>query len=139
MISQKKSSENIRIFFRHGFKDTPIPKADNPEFKHQVMQLQGVVDVAPDGKTVQGRWYGFGANAFPAEGGKVNPGWMNGVYEVEYLKQDTKPLSAKRKSKSPTTIGEGTYGAILRDRAYSIESAGFPDSESSSKTTPPPL
>ena len=80
-------SENIRIFFRHGFKDTPIPKADNPEFKHQVMQLQGVVDVAPDGKTAQGRWYGFGANAFPHEGG-VSPNWMGGTYEVDYVKDD---------------------------------------------------
>ena len=32
-------TENIRIFFRHGRKDVPNYKTENPEFKHQVMQL----------------------------------------------------------------------------------------------------
>jgi hypothetical protein len=54
---------------------------------HQVMQLSGVVNVAPDGMTAKGRWYGFGANAFPKANGKVAPGWMNGIYEVKYVKQ----------------------------------------------------
>jgi hypothetical protein len=80
-------SENIRIFFRHGMKDVPHHKSDNPEFKHQVMQLQGVVDVAPDGKTARGRWYGFGANAFPHKDG-VSPNWMGGTYLVEYVKDN---------------------------------------------------
>lgn len=80
--------ENIRDFFHHGRQGIETPYAENPEFLHQVMQLSGVVHVNPDGLTAKGRWYGFGANAFPAEGGKVNPGWMNGVYEVEYVKQD---------------------------------------------------
>ena len=61
---------------------------NNPEFLHQVMQLCGVVDVTPDGKTAKGRWYGFGANAFPGPGGTINPGWMNGIYEVEYVKEN---------------------------------------------------
>ena len=80
--------ENIRDFFHHGRKGVEVRKVDNGEFLHQVMQLSGVVHVAPGGKTAQGRWYGFGANAFPAGEGKVNPGWMNGVYEVDYIKQD---------------------------------------------------
>jgi hypothetical protein len=79
--------DNIRTFFRHGKKDVKINKADNPEFRHQVMQLCGVVDVAPDGKTAQGRWYGFGANAFPHENG-VSPNWMGGTYEVDYVKDN---------------------------------------------------
>jgi hypothetical protein len=82
-------TENIRIFFRHGKKDVPLHREKNPEFRHQVMQLNGVVDVAPDGKTAQGRWYGFGANAFPHEGG-VSPNWMGGTYEVNYVKDDGK-------------------------------------------------
>lgn len=77
----------IRRFFRHGKENTELPKADNPEFLHQVMQLSGVVDVEPDGKRAKGRWYGFGANAFRVEKG-VAPGWMNGVYEVEYIKEN---------------------------------------------------
>ncbi|OGO31745.1 MAG: hypothetical protein A2Z29_06300 [Chloroflexi bacterium RBG_16_56_11] len=83
-----RGKENIRDFFHHGRTVIESRKSDNPEFLHQVMQLSGVVHVDPDGKTAKGRWYGFGANAFPAGGGKINPGWMNGVYEIEYVKQD---------------------------------------------------
>jgi hypothetical protein len=82
-----RGKKAIRRFFRHGKEDTEMRRELNPEFLHQVMQLSGVVDVAPDGKTANGRWYGFGANAFPIEAGKINPGWMNGVYEVEYIKE----------------------------------------------------
>jgi hypothetical protein len=58
------------------------------EFLHQLMQLSGVVHVNPDGMTAKGRWYGLGANALPLKDGKINPGWMNGIYEMGYLKQD---------------------------------------------------
>ena len=47
-------------------------KSENPEYLHQVMQLSGIVDVAPDGKTAMGRWYGFGANALPAGDGTTS-------------------------------------------------------------------
>lgn len=83
-----RGKEAIRRFFRHGNENNPIPVTENSEFLHQVMQLSGIVNVAPDGKTARGRWYGFGANAFPVAEGKVNPGWMNGVYEVEYIKEN---------------------------------------------------
>jgi hypothetical protein len=83
-----QGKESIRRFFHHGQEGIISRKAPNPEFLHQVMQLSGVVDLAPDGKTARGRWYGFGANAFPVEGGKINPGWMNGVYSVDYIKQN---------------------------------------------------
>jgi hypothetical protein len=85
-----RGKESIRDFFHHGRKDIEMRKAENSEFLHQVMQLSGVIDVEPDGKTARGRWYGFGANAFPQPGGGVNPGWMNGVYENEYVKQGGK-------------------------------------------------
>lgn len=61
---------------------------DSPEFLHQLMQLSGIVDVDHDGKTARGRWYGFGAQALPLKDGKINPGWMNGIYETDYIKQD---------------------------------------------------
>jgi len=83
-----RGKENIRDFFHHGRKGVEVRKEGNNEFLHQVMQLSGIVHVAPDGKTAQGRWYGFGANAFPAQDKKVNPGWMDGVYEVDYIKKD---------------------------------------------------
>lgn len=60
-----------------------------PGFFHQVMQLSPIIDVAPDGRTAKGRWYGFGANASPVKDG-VFQGWMNGVYENEYVKENGK-------------------------------------------------
>jgi len=60
-----------------------------PGFFHQVMQLSPIIDVAPDGKSAKGRWYGFGANASPVKDG-VFQGWMDGVYENEYVKEDGK-------------------------------------------------
>lgn len=85
---QFRGKEAVRRFFHHGREDVEMKYMPNPEFLHQVMQLSGVVHVNPDGKTANGRWYGFGANAFPHPGGKINPGWMNGIYEVDYVKQD---------------------------------------------------
>jgi hypothetical protein len=82
-----RGKDAIRRLFRHGKENIPLPKSESGEFLHQVMQLSGVVDVAPDGKTAKGRWYGFGANAFPVPEG-IAPGWMNGVYEVEYIKEN---------------------------------------------------
>ena len=69
-----------RFFYRE-----KVPK----DFLHVMMQISGVVNVDPDGKTAQGRWYGFGAIAMPVETG-VYPGFMNGVYENEYVKEDGK-------------------------------------------------
>jgi hypothetical protein len=77
--------ESIRHFFHHG-KEIEIPHAPNPKFLHQVMQLCGVVHVDPEGKTAKGRWYGFGAHYGFEKGGPA--GWMNGVYEVDYIKQN---------------------------------------------------
>jgi hypothetical protein len=85
-----KGKESIRDFFHHGRKGAEMKYSENGEFLHQVMQLSGVVDIDPEGRAAKGRWYGFGANAFPQPGGSVNPGWMNGVYENEYVKQDGK-------------------------------------------------
>jgi hypothetical protein len=67
-------------------------KLVNNEFLHQVMQISGIVDVAPDGKTATGRWYGFGALAIPnvpVENG-VCQRWIAGVYENDYIKEDDK-------------------------------------------------
>jgi hypothetical protein len=80
-----QGKEAISRLFRHGNEEKF--RISRSEFMHQVMQLSGVVHVNPDGKTARGRWYGFGANAFPVPGGKVSPGWMDGVYEVNYVKE----------------------------------------------------
>jgi hypothetical protein len=81
-----RGKEGVRRFFRSRGENRGRRPA---EFFHQVMQLSPVIDVAPDGKRAWGRWYGFGANATPVQDG-VFQGWMNGVYENEYIKENGK-------------------------------------------------
>jgi hypothetical protein len=85
---QYHGKDAIVRFFHHGKEGES--RHGIPELLHQVMQLSGVIHVDPNGKKAHGRWYGFGANAFPAAGGKANPGWMNGVYEIDYVKENGK-------------------------------------------------
>ena len=73
--------EGIKYFF--------LTDKLSPEFLHEMMQLSGIVDVDPDGKTVNGRWYGFGPQAMPIEG-IFRALWVLGVYENEYVKEDGK-------------------------------------------------
>jgi hypothetical protein len=61
-------------------------KPDN-EFFHQVMQLSGIVDIAPDGKTALGRWYGFGGISVK-HGKGVGQAFISGIYLAEYIKED---------------------------------------------------
>jgi hypothetical protein len=64
-------------------------RAADPEVLHQVMQLSGVVDVAEDGKTAEGRWYGFGLNSLPHGKGIVQ-NLACGIYTARYIKEDGK-------------------------------------------------
>jgi len=80
-----KGKEAIGRLYRYIRESFP-----GPEFLHQLMQLSGIVHVNLDGLTAKGRWYGFGAQALPLKGGKINPGWINGIYEIDYLKQEGK-------------------------------------------------
>jgi hypothetical protein len=57
------------------------------EYLHQVMQVSGIVDVAPDGQTAKGRWYGFGAIALP-HGKGIRQSFMSGIYLSDYIKED---------------------------------------------------
>jgi hypothetical protein len=81
-----RGKEGIRRFFKPRGQDRG---RRIPGFLHQVMQLSPIIDIAPDGKTAKGRWYGFGANASPVKDG-VFQGWMDGVYENEYVKENGK-------------------------------------------------
>jgi hypothetical protein len=76
-----KGKEGIKRYF--------FSPHSGAEFLHQVMQLNGVIDVAPNGKTAQGRWYGWGLMALPREGG-IWQGYNNGVYQCEYVKEGGK-------------------------------------------------
>jgi hypothetical protein len=104
------------------------------EFFHQVMQLSGIVDVAPDGKTAIGRWYGFGGISIH-RGNGVGNSFMSGIYISEYVKEDgiwkfktllfeqfytAKPLvgwvKPERLDNSPVTTNMGAFKAdIPRD------------------------
>jgi hypothetical protein len=61
-------------------------KTTPPEFRHQVMQLAGIVDIDADGKHASGRWYAFGGIFVPRP-----EGWrrslVSGIYEMRYLKE----------------------------------------------------
>jgi hypothetical protein len=59
---------------------------ENPDFLHQLMQLSGIVDVAPDGQTAEGRWFAMGAVALPHVQG-VQAISCNGIYTAEYVKE----------------------------------------------------
>jgi hypothetical protein len=61
----------------------------NPELLHQVMQLSGVVDIGGDGKTAEGRWYGFGAVAIPRGKGVIQM-LFGGIYTCKYVKEGGK-------------------------------------------------
>ncbi len=57
------------------------------ELLHQVIQVSGIVTVAPDGLTAKGRWYAFGGVAIPM-GDKVRENWESSIYEMDYIKED---------------------------------------------------
>ena len=78
-----KGKEGARRFFSR------LNNPKNKYFFHQVMQLSGIVDVAQDRKSAKGRWFGFGPCALPDYDGGTK-GWMNGVYENEYVRENDK-------------------------------------------------
>ena len=59
-----------------------------------IMQLGGVVNVNPDGKTALGRWQTWLAESFPF-GGRLGQYWLQGYYENEYVKEDGNWLFSK--------------------------------------------
>ena len=60
----------------------------------EVMQSQGVIEVAPDGKTAKGRWYTPSFETRPF-GGTTKQTWQFGVYDNEYIKENGKWLFRK--------------------------------------------
>jgi hypothetical protein len=55
----------------------------------EVMQSQGVVDIAPDGRTATGRWYTPSFECRPF-GGTKKQTWQFGVYDNVYIKENGK-------------------------------------------------
>jgi hypothetical protein len=54
-----------------------------------IMQLQGVVEVAPDGRTAKGRWNCLDFETRPWGEGLLNS-FLQGYYENEYIKENGK-------------------------------------------------
>ena len=84
MVGTYLGKEGVQRYFR-GDKDRCV----NPEFLHLIMPLSGVVDIAPDGKTAEGRWYGFGAGAIPVGKGVLQT-LTGGIYACKYIKEGGK-------------------------------------------------
>jgi hypothetical protein len=59
-----------------------------------IIQLDGVVTAAPDGKTAKGRWHTWLAESFPFAG-VLGQYWLHGYYENEFVKEDGKWLFKK--------------------------------------------
>ena len=75
-----KGPEGIRKYFGPG---RVVP----PEFLHMVMQVSPVITVAKDGKTAQGRWYGYGT-ILSRHTVPLDPAYMAVIYEMDYIKED---------------------------------------------------
>ncbi len=58
-----------------------------PEFMHLVMQVSPVITLAKDGKTAQGRWYGYGS-IFSQYSEPLDPAMMAVIYEMDYIKEN---------------------------------------------------
>jgi SnoaL-like domain len=82
-----------RISVGHLFKDVMGGGKEGLEYGtlHNHMQLQGVVDVDPGGKTAKGRWRAFMQVAALHRTAL----WAEGPYEIEYAKVDGKWMFSK--------------------------------------------
>jgi hypothetical protein len=59
-----------------------------------IIQIGGVVTIAPDGKTAKGRWHTWLAETFPFAG-VLGQYWLHGYYENEFVKENGKWLFTK--------------------------------------------
>jgi hypothetical protein len=75
-------NDGLRRFFGN------INPNKDPEFMHQMMHLSDVIDIAEDGKTGKGRWWGFGAMALPAGDAGIMQALACGIYENDFIKED---------------------------------------------------
>jgi hypothetical protein len=105
--------QELREFFKN-LKEL----SKNPEFLHQAMQISGIVDVNPDGKTAEGRWYGYGAVALPMGKG-VRPISLNGIYTCEYVKEDGK-WKIKKLKFHPIILAAPDEGWVKKERIAAI-------------------
>jgi hypothetical protein len=95
-------------------------RGSDPELLHQIMQLSGVVDIAEDGLTARGRWYGFGVVALPQSVG-VLQNLTAGIYTVEYIKEGGK-WKIWKIMWNPVIMADTTVGWVAPDRLATASS-----------------
>jgi hypothetical protein len=59
-----------------------------------IIQIGGVITLAPDGKTAKGRWHTWLAESFPFAG-QMGQYWLHGYYENEFIKENGRWLFTK--------------------------------------------
>ena len=96
-----------------------VNASQNPEFVHQMMLLSGIVDVGTDGKTAQGRWYAYGAVAFPMGKGVMQV-VMCGIYTADYIKQGGK-WKIKILRWNPLFVSPPGEGWVKKERLGAVD------------------
>ncbi len=99
-------------------------RSQNPEVLHQVMQLSGIVDLSPDGKTAEGRWYGFGAVSLPTGKG-VLQNLSGGIYTARYIKENGK-WKIWKLIWNPTYMFDPREGWVKADKVISATFTALP-------------
>jgi hypothetical protein len=108
-----RGKESVRNYFT-----SLKTMSENPEFLHQAMQLSGIVDVNPDEKTAEGRWYALGAIALPMGDG-VKALALNGIYTSIYIKEDGK-WKIKELNFHPIFMAPPEVGWVKKERIAAI-------------------
>jgi len=79
--------KGVRRIYWDMFAGGDTPRQSPPWMQFIVMQLGGVVDISPDGKTARGRWQTWLCEAKPY-GAFPRQEWLHGYYENKYVKED---------------------------------------------------
>jgi hypothetical protein len=114
--------EHIRTFFHQDMGGGRSGRLPGRLFNH--LQLQGIVDVDPAGKTASGRWRAFTLVAETDPSGNPFNGWGEGVYENEYVCEDG-AWKIKSLRWLPSFYGRLDEGTI--DTAFLRPPLGEPD------------
>jgi len=87
-----KGKEGVRRYYIDLLGGVP-GKVPRPGWLSIMFQLQGVISLDVGATTAKGRWYGMGMEAKPTTSlheGELRQTWISGVYENEYVKEDSK-------------------------------------------------
>jgi hypothetical protein len=136
-----KGKEGVRKYF-------DVSQTPPVGFQHQLIPSAGLINVAPDGKTAQGRWYAFGGIVMPAEQPdskerSYSRSFISGVYEIGYIKEDGvwKILSIKWNIPYGVRIYDGWISPedIARPMLENKPAPGTPDTQPDAPMDPEDL